>query len=221
MTALTITTPGSGRITIGGTSPNDPPAGATSIQIECWGAGGTAFPMTSAEAGGGSGAYSRKNAWTVANGDVLDYKVAEGQTPNGGSPGATYVLTPSLVTVCLAKSGIHREAGTADGTGDLQYPGAVGASAQGGGGSRGGSGGSSSAGPNGPGAVGVLGSHAAGGSGAPSGAGVGGGGAGAVGGVANQSGGNGVQPGGGAGGGGSGAGSNAGQGGHGQIRLSW
>lgn len=218
------TTPGS--ITVGGGGANDPPSGVTSIQIECWGAGGSSAVSASAEAGGSSGAYSLLNSLTVTDGTVVHWSLAAtGQSSGGLKPSPTSVWTTDVTSpVCAAESGSSGggEGLSVNGVGDVKFSGARGVAAQGGGGSRGGGGGSSSAGPGGAGVAGSPGSGASGGAGAAgSGIDVGGGGQGAAGATNNLLGGNGSTPGGGAGGGGSGTNSNGGTGGAGQVRFTW
>lgn len=215
MGSVTITAPGSGAITVGGSGPFDPPAGTVSLKIECWGAGGCPIPSTSQEGGGGSGAYARVNAFPVVDGMSLKWNVPAGQLADGTYFGPASVLLPDLTAICISESARRADAGVIA-VGDVHFSGAVGTFAQGGGGARGGSGGSSSAGPAGAGHSGSAGSHAAGGAGAAGGADVGAGGSG---GGAGAPGSDGAQPGGGAGGGGSGA--NSGRGGAGQIRITW
>ncbi len=222
MTVVTFTTPGAGSITVNGGGPNDPPSGVTSIQIECWGAGGSPLSTVAAETGGGSGAYSRLNTLTVSNGDVIRYSVGDGELSGSGGTvtQTTFVAYPDAFTVvCSAPRGTLGSGGSG-GVGDVKFNGANGVAAQGGGGSRGGGGGSSSAGPSGAGVAGAAGSGASGGAGAAGGTDVGGGGNGAPGATA-VNGSNGSSPGGGAGGGGSGSPSNGGNAGDGQVRFTW
>jgi hypothetical protein len=221
MTVVTINTPGLGSITVGGGGANDPPSGVTSIQIECWGNGASSPTLLAQEGGGASGAYARKNALAVVNGDVLNYAVAAGRVSGDTTSADASGVNKNGIPTCQAQGATTESnlsnPGTVGGSsGDVVFPGLAGAAAQGGGGARGGSGGSSSAGPAGAGAAGSAGSGSAGGAGAASGTDVGGGGAGGASGVAGSAG---VTPGGGGGGGGDGA--NGGTGGNGQVRFTW
>lgn len=107
------------------------PAGVTSLKLECWGGGGhggrdgdthnetvvdmegnpyVAHWSDAPGAGGGGGAYARRNSWTVTPGTVVNFTVA-GQNISGLGPGTT--ITISAGTACSAASGA---AGT-DGSG--------------------------------------------------------------------------------------------------------
>lgn len=229
MGTVTITSPGLGAVTIGGGGPFDPPAGVTSISVECWGPGCSSTPAVGQESGGASGAYAKLNALPVAVGNVLTYFVGAGLPAGGVDVGnqGSLLRNAAGVPVCSAAGGtpsltVGAPIGGAASNciGDVLHAGADGAAAQSGGGSRGGSGGSSSGGPNGPGARGAAGLHSLGGTGAHGGVDVGAGGSGAAGGLIAP-GAAGGYPGGGGGGGGSGANSNGGRGGDGQIRLTW
>ncbi len=225
MAAVTFNTPGTGSITVGGGGGSDPPSGVTSIQIECWGAGSGPPSETAAQdSGGASGAYARKNALAVVNGDVLHYQIFAGKAPGDttSSDLANVILNGGPAYSCAAEGASNpfslSTAGLAgNSNGDVKFSGAAGTAAQSGGGSRGGSGGSSSAGPAGAGVAGSVGVSSAGGAGAASGTDVGGGGNGGAGGAPGV---NGDTPGGGGGGSGSGGGA-SGTGGSGQVRFTW
>jgi hypothetical protein len=83
----TLVTPGTGTFKI--------PAGVTSLDVECWGAGGAGGGVTAtllslwAGGGGGGGAYTRVPALTVIPGNVLNYKVGAGGIGINGANNGT------------------------------------------------------------------------------------------------------------------------------------
>jgi uncharacterized membrane protein YuzA (DUF378 family) len=92
-TTVTLTAPGTSTFTV--------PAGVTSLNVECWGAGGagggTAGNATAAGGGGGGGGYSM-NTVGVVSGSSINYTIgagAIGTTANGGNGGSTSFSTVS------------------------------------------------------------------------------------------------------------------------------
>lgn len=148
------------------------PAGVTSVQIECWGAGGGSGGAGDAGAsgGGGGGAYSKKNAFTVVPGN--NYTVTVGAVGNRGTASGTdgedggdtwfnsvgTVLAKGGKGTLFAADGDFTAGGdggdSASGVGDVKFSG--GAGGDGDLGNSGGAGGSS-AGTASNGADGVLG----------------------------------------------------------------
>lgn len=205
------------------------PEGVTSVQVECWGAGGGGgrggIYAGQGGDGGGGGAYSKKNSVTVVPG--TGYTVVVG---NGGfsdtAGGDTYFKNTSTV---LAKGGQNgqQEPGdgillsqggqASEGVGDVKYSGGDG----GGDAKNAGGGGGSSAGTaadGNDGSVPTVDEVGGNGGSAPSG-----GGAGGKGGNYDDTGSAGGLPGGGGGGGGRGATDrqNGGQGRDGQVILTY
>ncbi len=217
--------------TTGGAGVWTAPAGVTSVQIECWGAGGAGGAGDGNNAGGGggggAGAYAIVNSYSVTPGANYNYTVGTGGvggTGNGGNGSDSDFAT----TTCVADAGsgglsagngnTAGAAGTAgNSTGDTTYSGGTGGAGQatnggtGGGGAS--SGGTSSAGNNGT-------DGASGGAGGTAVTGGGAGGAGGGDGVAGTAG---SAPGGGGGGGGdkSGASEDGGSGADGKITLTY
>jgi Concanavalin A-like lectin/glucanases superfamily len=87
-TTVTESTPGTYTFTV--------PAGVTTLNIQCWGAGagGTGGGATQGQAGGGGGAYSGEPAYAVSPGDIISYVVGAGgagdhvgtsSSPDGGN----------------------------------------------------------------------------------------------------------------------------------------
>jgi hypothetical protein len=95
------------------------PAGVTSIQVECWGGGGSgAYRSTSGVAsGGGGGGYSLTNAIAVTPGQTVHYSIgaggaaASGSNINGNDGGQTWLnvsantAPASTMEGCLAVHG--------------------------------------------------------------------------------------------------------------------
>jgi len=136
-----LTTPGSGTFTV--------PAGVTSITVEVWGGGGKGGSRSGSNgttAGGGGGAYSR-SVLSVTPGQVIPYKVGNGSIST--SPGETSWFLDSLTMKAkggnsVPQNGTTRATGGSgpSSVGDITYGGGNGADA----GSNYGGGGGSSAG---------------------------------------------------------------------------
>lgn len=194
------------------------PVGVTSLQIECWGAGGGSSTGTDGEGGGGGGAYSIETALVVIPGTTYTANVGQAGTP-GVAGGDTWFSATGAV---LAKGGAAGSGTTggaggasASGVGDTKFSG--GAGGDGVAGNSGGGGGGAGAGT---GAVGGAGTAASGGAGGAGGIATAGGGTGGTGGsYPAGTGQKGTYPGGGSGGGS--AGSNGVSGAHGKIYLTW
>jgi len=196
------------------------PNGVTEVIVETWGGGGrgSTRSSTSHGAGGGGGGYSR-SIISVTPGDSYIYTIGQGGNNSNINGGAT-TFGSSLV-VANGGTGASNNSttggiGGAVGTGDVTYAGGNGADADNSGSFRNTGGGGSSAGTS---------SNGNNGNNTNGGSAVNGGGAGGNGSTsANVSGGNGGGPGGGGGGAWrtSGAGTiNGGEGGDGQIILTY
>jgi hypothetical protein len=183
------------------------PAGVTSVQVECWGAGagGNGSGTSEGGPGGGGGEYTQEPAYPVVPGTVYNYIVgsggAGGPAGNSGSDGGQSVFD-SDVSGVIAVQGFANQGfflGGNGGSGSIQTiekPGGTGGGLNNqstGGCGGGGSGGSTGAGGSGTSSVGATGT--AGGA-----AGSGGGAAGGAGGNSAANGVNGSAPGGGGGG---------------------
>lgn len=137
------------------------PEGVTSIQIECWGAGGAGGgaggSLNVTGRGGGGGAYARVNTLDVVPGETLTITVGAGgagANNNNGGAGGNSLVTYNSLTVALAAGGAGgttasgNNGGTTPGglaancIGDVAYGGGLG----GGGGFGGGGGGGGAAG---------------------------------------------------------------------------
>lgn len=84
ITTTTLTTPGDGTFKV--------PAGVTSLNAECWGAGGAGGGVSSGLSlfgggGGGGGAYNNVATFGVTPATVLNFKVGAGGTGAGGVDG--------------------------------------------------------------------------------------------------------------------------------------
>lgn len=191
------------------------PAGVTSVDITCWGGGGTGQVTGGAGGGtgGGGGAYARKFTVPVTPGNTYTVTV-------GASPGGTSSFTGDAGSSCSAVGGAQGSTGGAGGAagscvGDIKYSGGTGGA---GGGVVVGSGGGGSAGGLGSGGNGGVGVNPTPGAGGA--AGVNDGAAGGRGGFPGNDGVNGVAPGGG-GGGGANVGTNGGVGQAGRVIVGW
>jgi hypothetical protein len=207
-------------LTPSSTSPWVAPAGVSSVEVQCWGAGGNAGASQSggrSGGGGGGGEFAQETSVAVTPGNSYSFTC-----PAGGSASAT-TFTGDSLTVTAHPGGSGSSSSTSPGAGgtgstnSIHYNGGAGGSGQTGT-SKGAGGGGSSAGTGSAGAAGGGGSGAAGGSGgtAPSGGGNGGNGAGSAG-TGNA----GTAPGGGAGGPGSGVTNSGASGGAAQIILTY
>ena len=215
--------------TTAGASSWTAPVGVTSVQVECWGAGGSGGAGNGNNAGGGGGggggAYAIITSFSVTPGNTYSYTVGTGGAAGPGD-GAAGTDSTFNSTTCVAQGGggglsassggTAGVAGSAAGsTGDTTYDGGSGGAGEGVNGGTGGGGGAS-AGTASAGSAGADGS--AGGAGGTAVTDGGAGGAGGADGVAGTGGGT---PGAGGGGGGdkSGASEDGGAGGDGQIRI--
>jgi len=98
------------------------PSNVSSVQIECWGAGGAGCSESleggyGAGAGGGGGAYSKKNSYSVTPGSGYTVNVGAGgtySTTYGTDGGDTYFVSTA---VCMAKGGTHGSAWNTGGVG--------------------------------------------------------------------------------------------------------
>ena len=181
------TTPGTQTVSI--------PAGATAVTIECIGGGAGAFWNSGTiRAGGGGGAYSKTNSYSVSGLSALYLGVpASADSYVSGSLALVKANTSGGAVLCLAMGGSVGTASvggaggsSAAGTGDLKYQGGTGyyalsnAPAGGGGaGNSAGAGGNSSSGTGGAAGAGTA-PAGNGGSGFSNGANYGGGGGGST-----------------------------------------
>jgi Concanavalin A-like lectin/glucanases superfamily len=216
-TTTTQTTPGAYTFTV--------PAGVTSLNVQCWGAGagGTGGNSSNGQGAGGGGAYAGEPNYTVVPGDVIHYTVGAGGTgdpvgssshPSGGS--TTFDTTNVAGSGVNASGGQYYQSGFNYGPGGSTSGNTVAFS--------GGNGGPLNHGqPNGSGGGGSAGSAGNGGGGSQGGtAGAAGNGGGAVGGQGSNtsSGSNGTAPGGGGGGAVHGSsGNSGGNGGNGKVNI--
>jgi hypothetical protein len=219
-TTVTQSTPGSYTFTV--------PAGVTSLNVSCWGAGagGTGGSTSQGQGGGGGGGYSAEPAYAVTPAQVIHYTVGAGGTgDNTGSLNSPNGGNSQFDTTGVAGSGVLANGGRAW-TAALNY--GAGGAASGNtvsfpGGNGGplnafqsnGSGGGGSAGASGKGFGGSSGGNAGGG-------GAGGGVSGGAGHAAGSNGSNGSAPGGGGGGAGEGTSSHhGGNGGNGEVVINY
>lgn len=149
MGTLLVTTSGIGSWVV--------PAGVTSVDAECWGAGaGGGFNPAGSIPGGGGGAYSKTPGLAVTAGNVWNYSVGAGGTAYGGAGGHTYFQDPSAVIQCEALGGsapVNSSTGgvggaAAGGTGTTKHSGGNGFSPGVGGGGGGSSAGTAADGAN-------------------------------------------------------------------------
>jgi len=88
------------------------PAGVTSVQVECWGGGGSGSTVSQNRVGGGGagGAYAKLNSYAVSAGNTYYIRVgAGGVSPSSGNGGAagndSWFSNSTPAVVCLAKGG--------------------------------------------------------------------------------------------------------------------
>jgi len=152
-----------------GTFSWEAPAGITSVDVECWGAGGGGGGQTGRTAGGG-GAFAGKDGISVTGGSSYTVVVGAGgigSTANGSNGGDSSFNSTSVI----AKGGSGGSSGGGTGgqasasTGDTKYDGGNGASNNPSGGGGGGGAGDGEAGSNGSGTTGGAGGSAGGGKG--------------------------------------------------------
>jgi hypothetical protein len=203
------------------------PAGVTNIKVECWGgggAGGQASTSSNGKGGGGGGAYASSNL-PVTSGNTFTVTVGAGGIA-GTTSGSTSGGQSSFGILVIALGGTNGDNATNSGTGGAGglASGSIGTTKSSGGNGGngratptdgGGGGGGSSATASG---VGVIGANYAGGNGGAGGNGVNGDGG--NGGRDYNSGLNGTAPGGGGGGRGD-YGPFSGNGGSGQVIITW
>lgn len=219
--SLTITSTGAGSFTV--------PAGITSVTAKCRGAGAGAVDGTGgggiSGAGGGGGAFASSTLTNLTPGSVINYSVGVGGT-NGSSPtsgGATWFSSSGTINAVGGSAPVANAGGIGGQasacTGTITHSGGNGAAgSNGGGGATKGGGGGGGAGTLADGSNGFVG----GGGGAGGNAGGGAGGSSAP---ITHDGAPGIQPGGGGGGGAvdstGGSFGIGGNGGNGEIIISW
>jgi hypothetical protein len=223
------------------------PSGITSIKVEAWGGGGAAgVASIYGGGGGGGGAYATNPTVSVTPGNTYQVKVGNYGSQSGTANGGSSTFNTNTVVAAGGTAGNQSTGGTggttAASTGTVVYAGGNGGDGRsglsyyggGGGGSAGpqgtgvvgsdyGSygGGNGGAGDNGSGGAGGIGKTYSAGGGGDGGSNVlgGGGGGGAYG--SGRNGGIAGSPGGGGGGGGGSSSSNAGDGGSGQVKITY
>ncbi|WP_163396753.1 glycine-rich domain-containing protein [Flavobacterium limi] len=109
----TFTTPGNGTFKI--------PAGVTSLNVECWGAGGAGGGVNNLVSlfgggGGGGGAYSRVSTFGVTPAASLSYKVGAAGAGVNGADGTNGESTNFSTVIALGGSG-GKHGNTANGAG--------------------------------------------------------------------------------------------------------